>query len=220
MVLCIMAGAILLFKCIIGCYLLVVHQRENVLQSLESIIQQSQWVVTTLYCSNLLANCATILANLVHLIRGNTFGLLHNTGGSSFSVGTSSLQFMEFFSCPRSNRVHLLVLDVPSNLFKCSKCKFRYGPTGASKVTSRILVQRLQSGDGVFSATFISGGYISSERIVEHISKHMLIYIYCYTQVGSMWTLVDNTCIAEVRSSCIFLRLVSCNGEIKNHAFS
>lgn len=38
----------------------------------------------------------------------------------------------------------------------------------------------------VFSATFISGGYTSSERIVEHISKHVLIYIYCYTQAGSM----------------------------------
>lgn len=146
MVLYILAEAILLFKCIIGFNLLVVHQRENVLQSLESIIQQSQRVVTTFYCSNLLADCATILANLVHPIRGNVlFGLLHNTGGSSFSVEPPPCKLMEFFSCSRSNRVCLLVSNVSSNLCKCSMCKFRYGPTGASKVTSRILVQRLQS---------------------------------------------------------------------------
>ena len=145
-VLYILAEAILLFKCIIGFYLLVIHQRENVLQSLESIIQQSQRVVTTFYCCNLLADCATILANLVHPIRGNVlFGLLHNIGGSSFSVVPPPCKLMEFFSCPRSNRVCLLVSNVSSNLCKCSKCKFRYGPTGASKVTSRILVQRHQS---------------------------------------------------------------------------
>lgn len=190
MVLYILAEAILLFKCIIGFNLLVVHQRENVLQSLESIIQQSQRVVTTFYCSNLLADCATILANLVHPIRGNVlFGLLHNTGGSSFSVEPPPCNLMEFFSCSRSNRVCLLVSNVSSNLCKCSMCKFRYGPTGASKLPQEFLCRGFNQATMVLSATFISGGYTSSERIVEHISKHVLIYIYCYTQAGSMLTI-------------------------------